>query len=618
MDADVAQLLLSHASDLLVLFDVQGDPVYFSPSVEQYLSGIPDIDKRDVLWRIIEPRDRNRVRQRIEALLEQTQPGRARSIHVEFTINIGYDSRYIESSISRIETPVKGFLIAGRDVTNQRDVEEHLRSNEEFFQALLQQVSDGIALVSRYGELRLFIGLLGQQLGYNHGDEHKISLREIIWPEDYERLEAISFEVGTVPGARREVSFRVLAKNGEVRHVKGAVTNLLENPHVRAFVYNLHDTTDTVRALEQVNRLNTELEERLYHLETIRRVELAVRESHDISLFLGMYAAELCIAIGADGIAVHLATGDGTFQTTLGHGFHDRVQLGRRFKPGEELAGKAASLQEPILVQELGHVDESGVALKPNEQAMYRGYLAAPLVYQETVHGVVEFFFLNALPTEPAWLSLAESLFSHGASALANSQLVASLERTNRELVEAYDNTIEGWAYALDLRDEETVGHSKRVTDMTVRLARQLGVPESEIVHIQRGALLHDIGKMGVPDSVLLKPGKLTDEEYNLMKKHPEYALEMLRPIEFLAPALVIPYSHHERWDGRGYPEGLAGHDIPLPARIFAIVDVYDALTSDRPYRRAWSHQEAIKHICSESGKHFDPEVVEAFVQIFN
>lgn len=618
MDADIAQLLLSHTSDLLVVFNMLGEPVYFSPSVEQYLSGMPDVHTRDGLWRMIAPADRNRVRQRIEGLLEQTQPGHARSIFVEFTLEIGYDSRYIESSITLIDHPLKGFIIAGRDVTSQRDIEDHLRANEEFFQALLQQVSDGIALVSRFGELRLFIGLLGRQLGYNHGDEHKVSLREIIWPDDYDRLEAIAFEVGTVPNARREVSFRVIAKNGDVRHVKGAVTNLLENPHVRAFVYNLHDTTDTVHALEQVNLLNKELEERLEHLETIRRVELAVREAQNISFFLGTFTAELCAAIGVDAIAVHLANTDGTFQTTLGHGFHDNVLLGHTFAPGEQLAGKAASLQEPILVEELGHVDESGVALPPSQQAMYRGYLAAPLVYQETVHGIVEFFFLDALAPNPVWLTLAESLFSHCASALANSQLVSSLEQSNRELIEAYDNTIEGWAYALDLRDEETVGHSKRVTDMTVQLARQLGVPESEIVHIQRGALLHDIGKMGVPDNILLKPGKLTSEEYDLMKKHPEYALEMLKPIEFLAPALAIPYSHHERWDGRGYPEGLAGHEIPLPARIFAVVDVYDALTSDRPYRAAWSHSDAIAHICSESGKHFDPEVVEAFVQVFD
>ena len=618
LDAAIAQLFLSHASDLLVLFDTRGIPVYFSPSVEQYLSGVAGADQRDVLWRMIDPNDRNRVRTRIETLLEQTQPGRARSIHMQFTLNIGYDSRYIEASITRVEHPVDGFLIVARDLTNQRDIEDHLRANEEFFQALLQQVSDGIALVSPYGDLRLFIGLLGQELGYNPGEEQSLNLREIIWPEDYDRLEAISFELATVPNARREVRFRVLAKNGEVRHVKGAVTNLLDNPAVRAFVYNLHDITDTVHALEQVNRLNTELEDRLSHLETVRRVELAVRESHDISLFLGMYAAELCVAIDADALAVHLATGDGAFQTTLGQGFHDPVRLGYTFTPGQQLAGKAASLQEPILVEELGHVDESGVALEANQQAMYRGYLAAPLVYQETVHGVVEFFFLDALPAEPAWLNLAESLFSHGASALAHSQLVTSLEHTNRELIEAYDNTIEGWAYALDLRDEETVGHSKRVTDMTVRLARQLGVPEAEIVHIQRGSLLHDIGKMGVPDSILLKPGRLTSEEYDLMKRHPEYALEMLKPIEFLAPALAIPYSHHERWDGNGYPEGLAGHDIPLSARIFAVVDVYDALTSDRPYRAAWSHQDAIDHICLESGKHFDPEVVQAFVQIFN
>jgi putative nucleotidyltransferase with HDIG domain len=168
----------------------------------------------------------------------------------------------------------------------------------------------------------------------------------------------------------------------------------------------------------------------------------------------------------------------------------------------------------------------------------------------------------------------------------------------------------------LDLRDKETEGHSRRVTEMTTRLAQDLGMTNGEIGHLRRGALLHDIGKMGIPDSILLKPGPLSDEEWEIMRQHPIYAYELLLPINFLRPALDIPYCHHEKWDGTGYPRGLKGEEIPIEGRIFGIVDVWDALISERPYRPAWQHEKAIDDIKEQSGKHFDPKVVEAFLNL--
>ena len=183
-------------------------------------------------------------------------------------------------------------------------------------------------------------------------------------------------------------------------------------------------------------------------------------------------------------------------------------------------------------------------------------------------------------------------------------------------MIGAYDATIEGWSRALDLRDKETEGHSQRVTEMTVRIATQLGVSESDIVHIRRGAFLHDIGKMGVPDSILLKPGKLSDEEWTTMRKHPLYSFDMLSPIEFLRPALDIPMYHHEKWDGSGYPYGLRGSQIPLVARIFALVDVWDALRSNRPYRASMPVDEVCEIIKDGAGSHFDPDLVPLFLRM--
>jgi putative nucleotidyltransferase with HDIG domain len=184
------------------------------------------------------------------------------------------------------------------------------------------------------------------------------------------------------------------------------------------------------------------------------------------------------------------------------------------------------------------------------------------------------------------------------------------------ELATAYEATIEGWARALDLRDQETEGHSRRVTDLALRLARAMGVSDAECVHIRHGALLHDIGKMGVPDTILLKPGQLDPQEMQVMRRHPEYARDLLEPIEYLRPALDIPYGHHERWDGAGYPRGLRGEAIPLAARIFAAADIWDALRSDRPYRPAWSNEDARAHVVSLAGTHLDPDVVRAFLDV--
>lgn len=196
-----------------------------------------------------------------------------------------------------------------------------------------------------------------------------------------------------------------------------------------------------------------------------------------------------------------------------------------------------------------------------------------------------------------------------------NDAMLGALRKSNREIRDAYETTLEGWSRALEIRDRETEGHAVRVTELTGRIAQRMGFRTEQLLHIHRGALLHDIGKLGIPDEILRKPNDLTDEEMGIMRTHPQIAYDLLHPIEYLRPALNIPYSHHERWDGTGYPQGLKGEEIPLEARIFAIIDVYDALSYDRPYRKAWSKEKVIEYIQYESGRHFDPAVVAVFLK---
>jgi putative nucleotidyltransferase with HDIG domain len=218
------------------------------------------------------------------------------------------------------------------------------------------------------------------------------------------------------------------------------------------------------------------------------------------------------------------------------------------------------------------------------------------------------------LDLEPEAITFLEMLASQAAIAIDNTELFYNLQSSNTELVLAYDSTLAGWASALELRDKETEGHTRRAADLTTRLARAVGMSENELVHVHRGALLHDIGKMGIPDNIVLKPGPLTDAEWAIMRQHPQYAFEMLAPISYLQPAIDIPYSHHEHWDGSGYPRGLKGEQIPLPARVFAVVDVWDALTSDRPYRKAWPEEKVRAYLRQQAGVLFEPKIVEIFL----
>ena len=282
---------------------------------------------------------------------------------------------------------------------------------------------------------------------------------------------------------------------------------------------------------------------------------------------------------------------------------------------GEGLAGRAALQRDTIIIPNLADDND---AFRKSPQFHKEGFYAmvcTPLIAKGKVTGVLEVFHREPLKTNPEWVDFLETLAGQAAIAIDSIQLFNHLQRSNTDLASAYHATIEGWSRALDLRDEETEGHTQRVTETTLQLAKELGISDPELVHIQRGALLHDIGKMGIPDSILLKPGPLTDEEWEIMRKHPEFAHDLLTSITYLKPALDIPYCHHEKWDGSGYPRGLKGDQIPLSARLFAVVDVWDALTSDRPYRAAWTAQKAMAFINEQAGIHFDPRVVEVFIR---
>jgi len=357
-------------------------------------------------------------------------------------------------------------------------------------------------------------------------------------------------------------------------------------------------------------------EEQIRRLTTLREMDTAITSSLDLNITLNILTEHLMTKMGVSAARILIYNPNSQMldsYTTAG--FHDRSQSRQPIGIGDDLASQTLLSRKELLIE---NIEEEKSILLPEYfiREGFKSYLAIPLFSKGATKGVVETFFRSLFTPTTDWKDFLKTLAGQATIAIDNAQLFENLQQSNQELSLAYDTTLEGWGKALELRDKETQGHTNRVANLTLELARQMGIPESEIVHIRRGTLLHDIGKMGVPDNILRKPGPLTKEETEEMRKHPQYAYDLLYPIAYLRPTLDIAYCHHEWWDGNGYPRKLKGEEIPLPARIFAIVDVWDALLSDRPYRKAWEEADVIKYIIDLSDKQFDPYVVNEFMKL--
>jgi HD-GYP domain-containing protein (c-di-GMP phosphodiesterase class II) len=353
---------------------------------------------------------------------------------------------------------------------------------------------------------------------------------------------------------------------------------------------------------------------RLDELNTLRSIDQAINSSQDLGVTLDMIVSQLKNLITADAIAIliyHPALL--TLNYAAGAGFNSEHIKKSSLKLGEGGAGRVALERKPLWIEDLSQSDSECVRKELLMDERIKAYHALPLLVKGEIKGVMEVFHRAPFTANDDWKSTLDTVATQTAIAIDNSEMFHGMKRLNTELILAYDETIEGWANALDLRDHDTEGHSRRVMDHTLRMAREAGMSPEELIHVRRGSLLHDIGKIGVPDAVLRKPGPLTDNEWIIMHEHPRIAFQLLSKIKYLQPAMDIPYCHHEKWDGSGYPRGLKGEEIPLPARLFAVVDVYDALTSDRPYRMAWTREKTLKYIKEQTGTHLDPYAVEIF-----
>jgi PAS domain S-box-containing protein len=369
----------------------------------------------------------------------------------------------------------------------------------------------------------------------------------------------------------------------------------------------VRDITEHKRAEERINR-------QFARLAALRAIDATITEGKELSSTMEVVLDAVLSQLRVDAaLIMRLDREAHCLVTTAGRGLALAAAPPGTVCAGDGVAGRAVATGGLVAVRDLA--TEGG--LTPAEKRLaddgFRAAFAAALVAKGKAHGVLEVFHATAEQPDAEWIGYLETLAGQLAIAIDNRLLFESLERSNAELARAYDTTLEGWSRALELRDRETQGHCARVVETTLTVARAMGIGEDELVNLRRGVLLHDIGKMAIPDSILFKSGPLTTEEWTVMKRHPQFAYDLLEPIEFLRPALEIPLCHHEWWDGSGYPRGLKGEEIPLAARIFSVVDSWDGLSYPRPYREAWCRDRVSTFVASEAGTHFDPRVVDVF-----
>ena len=534
-----------------------------------------------------------------------------------YDYRIGATSRdeigFLGKSFNRMAGNLKGSQESlVRKIAELQLAEEALREAEEKYRSIFENAPEGIFQTTPEGYLITVNPALARMFGYSSPGE----LMENFSGQDRQLY---------VDPNRRTEFIRQMEEKGEVRGFEsqvyrkdGSVIWISENARV---VPDKGGTTLYYEGFSEDITVRKEAEEQVQHqvdrLGALRSIDAAISASLDLRVTFDVLLDQVTARLEVDAASVLLLNPHTKMLGyASGRGFHSRALRHTQLRLGESHAGRAALERHIIGISNL--TEEGGGLLRSSMlvDEDFVAYYAAPLIAKGQVKGVLEIFHRAPLEADQEWLDFLEALSAQAAIAIDNTELFDDLQHSNTELILAYDTTLEGWSRALDLRDKETEGHTQRVTEMTVRLARKMGLGEADLVHVRRGALLHDMGKMGIPDSILLKPGPLNDKERETMCRHPMYAYEMLSPIAYLRPALDIPYCHHEKWDGTGYPRGLKGEVIPLPARIFSAVDVWDALTSDRPYRAGWPKEKVYDHIGSLSGTHFDPKVVEALLKM--
>ncbi len=503
---------------------------------------------------------------------------------------------------------VQGIL---RDMTQRKAAEEAMRKEKERAERYLEIAGVMIAVLDRDGRIVLINRKGSDILGYPEEELAGRDWFELCVPErmreQMKRGYAQVMERGTTPVAFYEAP--VVVRRGEERAISWHFAVLKDEAgRASGLLVSGEDITARKQAEEQARY-------RFEHLAALHAIDMIISSSLDLRVTLQEFLDLVITQLHVDAADILLLNQHAkVLEYGAMQGFRNLQIRNTRLRLGEGIAGRAALERRSIAVPNIGDAAEEYERLPLIGGENFAAYYVVPLIAKGHVRGVLEILHRSPRTFDEESVGFLDALAAQAAIAIDNASLFNDVQRSNEELVLAYDSTIEGWSRALELRDEETEGHTQRAAELTVQIASAMGINEEEMVHVRRGALLHDIGKMSIPDSILFKKGPLTEDEWKIMRRHPVYAYGLLSRIAYLRPAIDIPYCHHERWDGKGYPRGLKGEEIPLSARIFAVADTWDALYSERRYHPAWPEERVREHIRSLAGTQLDPHVVDVFL----
>lgn len=601
---------IEHSSDLITVVDLYGIIQYQSPSVQHLLGYAPEEVLGKSAFDLLHPDDLAKMNAYFGESIQN--PGVKGSAECRIRHQDG-SWRYMESH-GQIYTDEHGevvVLVSSRDVTNRKQAEKTLREKERLLSEAQRIGHIGSWSYDIRTDSMTFSDEMYRLLDispeeFQHDSKDFLAL---VYPSD--RPAAAKWIADMQEGIQeKDLNFRLFHKNGELCYLSctGAVEFDASAKPAR-FIGTAQDVSERRAAGMQIDQ-------QIKRLTALSVIDQAIISSFDQRYTLGVILSQLISQLQVDAADVLIMDSETEMLSyAVGQGFRSNTREALQLQFGESHPGRAAKERRMIRIPDLMEATNDLAFSHFVIGEGFVSYIAAPLIVKGKVKGVLEVFQRTLLQPYQEWLNFFNTLVGQTAIAIESTSLFANLQASNRELTQAYEATIEGWSRAMDLRDRETEGHTQRVMKLTLELARSMGLDEAKLVHIRRGTLLHDIGKLGVPDHILFKTGDLTIEERQIIEQHVDFAYEMLAPISYLKPALNIPYFHHEKWDGTGYPLGLKHEQIPLEARIFALVDVWDALLSDRPYRKAWTREQTIEYIRAQSGTHFDPRVVECFLE---
>ena len=602
--------VLNAAPGLLLVLDKEGRILLFNGGCEK-LSGysINEVRGKHPWDVMLSPEDS----QSAQASFKDPKVDQFPDSHEDYWITKEASRRLIswsDTAVTDDKGEVACIVSTGIDITEQKEAEEADRQSAEYFRSLVENAADALLILDKDGIIRFENPSFEKFLGYKPKEFVDKNLRELVHPDDVSLLSKALEGVKKKPDSTASMRLRIQSKEGTWITVEGLSKNFLKDPAVSGIAV-------TVRDITRRNKTERGIQRQLQTLDALHAIDVATSSGLDLLVTVKVVLEQITSELKVDAASVLLFNPyTHNLKYFSGLGFRNIAIAHSAINLGEGVAGKAGLERELIRIPDLRDSEEGSRRAELLAEEEFVTYYAMPLVARGELKGVLEIFNRSALSPDQDWLDFLSAVASQAAVAMDNADLIAKLQRHNTGLGFAYDATLEGLSSALDLREQISSGHSQQLAEWTLKLGEAVGMEGPDLINDRRGALMHDIGKIGVPESILLKPGPLSDKEWDTMHMHPRYAHRLLSDIPYLRSAVNIPYCHHEKWDGSGYPRGLKGKEIPLAARVFSVVGAWDVLGRDRPYREVWPNMKIREHLKSQSGIDFDPEIVEKFLEL--